>query len=427
MSFCHKGFAQFWKAAAFALAMIAGFAALLAPAYPAAAGTRVDGSDLVGSVAAAYAPLGGSGNRKLVRDADGYWYAVWLGNISSQYRVYMNKSQNTDGTSWNTPVLLCGSGGLLLDTASHCYHPWIDIDRTNGRLHLVFQVGADNLYYAKLVSLANWNSASSWKNLQETASGPEVIASATGGFYITGPHADYPPSVALDSRGNPHTAWSQYVSFVYRPYYRNGSTAGGWNGTVSVSSNTLKHPTIEVDAADRVHLFGRNSTGYNIHWYYADSPYTSFSGPTTVIDSATNTLWGVSAVADADGGIHVTTQESQVTVRTYLDRVLRRLELDRNRGHGHHSEHESARGGGQVEPGRNRPCPDGAPSIRLHTMPTSGSGPVRLGAPPAVPTRTNTRRNTGLRLKKDPRRLQGTRAISISTATARAALSTSRA
>ena len=59
--------------AAFVLATIA-VLCLLAPG-PAYAGTQVASSTYVGNYAGMYV-LGYPGQRKLVRDADGYWYAV---------------------------------------------------------------------------------------------------------------------------------------------------------------------------------------------------------------------------------------------------------------------------------------------------------------------------------------------------------------
>jgi hypothetical protein len=284
-------------------------AALCSPTTEVFAGTQVASSTYVGNITGDLA-LGYRGPRKLVRDADGYWYAVWLGYVGGQYRVYMNKSSDTTGTSWNTPVMLCGSGGIVLNTSSVCYYPAIDIDRANGRIHLVFQVADDYLYYAKLIDLSNWSSSTYWKNLQETSTGSEILSTNTDDFSVAQP-ALYQPTIALDSGGNPHVAWCEEEtggSGTYRPYYATGSVSGGWNSKIELASATRGQPTVEVDSQDRVHVFCTYSPV--IYEYYADSPYTSFSGPNTVIDSVNimNNL-GLSVAADDTGSIHLATHD----------------------------------------------------------------------------------------------------------------------
>lgn len=296
-----------WQAAVFWVAVAL---AVIFPVDEARAGTQVASSTYVGNITGDLA-LGYRGPRKLVRDADGYWYAVWTGYVGGQYRVYMNKSSNTTGTSWNTPVMLCGSGGIVLNTASACYYPAIDIDRANGRTHLVFQVADDYLYYAKLIDFSNWNSSTYWKNLQETSTGSEILSTNTDDFSISQPNS-YQPTIALDSGGNPHVAWCEEEtggSGTYRPYYATGSISGGWNSKVELSSTTKSLPTVEVDSNDRAHVFCFSaSTGSE---YYADSPYTSFSGPGTVISSFyINSTLGLSVAADDNGKIHLAAHDS---------------------------------------------------------------------------------------------------------------------
>ncbi len=207
--------------------------------------------------------------------------------------------------------MLCGSGGIALNTASACFYPAIDIDRANGRIHLVFQVGDDYLYYAKLTDLGNWNSATYWKNLQETSTGSEVLSTNDNDFYIGQP-AGYQPTIAVDSGGNPHVAWCEEEtggSGTYRPYYATGSNSGGWNSKVELSSTTKGLPTVEVDSNDRVHVFCLSAT--YIYEYYADSPYTSFSGPDTVINSFyIMSTQGLSVAADDNGKIHLAAHDT---------------------------------------------------------------------------------------------------------------------
>lgn len=59
--------------------------------------------------------------RRVVRDASGYWYAVWVDkNLSTGfYEIKVAKSTNTIGTEWATPVTLFGQGGHRLGQRRH--------------------------------------------------------------------------------------------------------------------------------------------------------------------------------------------------------------------------------------------------------------------------------------------------------------------
>ena len=115
------------------------------------AGTQIDGGTAVGNISGDHA-LGYPGQRHLVRDSDGYWYAIWVGIDTDNKNVYLNKSINTAGTTWDTAIVLFGNGGILY--SSTCYNwnfPSIAIDRTNGKLHIVVQRDNDYLYYSKCI------------------------------------------------------------------------------------------------------------------------------------------------------------------------------------------------------------------------------------------------------------------------------------
>ncbi|MGD9241518.1 MAG: hypothetical protein PVG69_15925, partial [Desulfobacterales bacterium] len=46
--------------------------------------------------------------RKVVRDADGYWYVAFMDYVGTDYEIFLVKSTNTTGTAWATPVKLAG-------------------------------------------------------------------------------------------------------------------------------------------------------------------------------------------------------------------------------------------------------------------------------------------------------------------------------
>ena len=109
------------------------------------AASAVSSSTYIGAGTAGWKVLGYPGQRKLVRDASGYWYAVW-GAYVSGHRIYISKSTNTAGTSWSAPVVLAGSGGVAKNESFQHYNVSIDIDRTNGKLHVVWQREDDIIY-----------------------------------------------------------------------------------------------------------------------------------------------------------------------------------------------------------------------------------------------------------------------------------------
>ncbi len=68
------------------LAAVVGLTAVLGAAGSAAPARGSASSTYVGNVTGDLRAFGYRGPRKLVRDADGYWYAVWTGYVGGQYR-----------------------------------------------------------------------------------------------------------------------------------------------------------------------------------------------------------------------------------------------------------------------------------------------------------------------------------------------------
>ncbi len=271
----------------------------------------VASNSYIGTGTAGWKVLGYPGQRKLVRDADGYWYAVWGGytGTPASHKIYINKSTNTAGTAWSIPVVLAGSGGIAKNEAYQHYNVSIDIDRANGKLHVVWQREDDIIYYAKCVNLASWNQSASWKNLLETATGAEAILSSTNHLYLS--DAFYAPTLAVDGQGNPHIAYCSNGGGSYqKPYYRTGTTSGGWATAINLSADDVDHrfPVVEIGRYNRAHVAVRYGTNSIYHWYL-DSPYTSAMGPTPAMNSAGNSLKYNSMAADGQGTIHMVALE----------------------------------------------------------------------------------------------------------------------
>lgn len=168
--------------------------------------------------------------RKVVRDASGYWYVAYMdyNGTTSKYEIYLTKSTNTAGTGWATPVKIAGASGILYNEATYDFrYPAIDIDRTNGRLHLAFDrvvsigTSTNGLVYSKCTNLTSWNQASSWYQINGTTQGYNTVRSDA---YVgsTPMHAH---SLSLDASGEVHLG---YASGSYNHlYYLYGTAASG--------------------------------------------------------------------------------------------------------------------------------------------------------------------------------------------------------
>jgi hypothetical protein len=295
--------------------------------------SEVDGG-MLGNLGYGYYALGFPGQRKLVRDADGYWYAVWGAIVGGQYRVYFNKSVTTDGSAWSVPVVLFGNGGIVLnDSADYWRYPSIDINWARNEIHLVVQRDevdpleenedwADDLCYSKCTDLNSWNQASAWKNLTESGSSYDLIVDTTnllfdGTTVLYGPK--YGPSIAVGDSSDPHVGYctwaGEFATESWKPRYIHGTESGGWESVVEVDnpSGSYAYPTVEVDAAGTVHFFADTSpdTTAQIRDWTAISPYTSFNTPVHVIGTTQN-LQYISAAADTQGNVHFVTHEADV-------------------------------------------------------------------------------------------------------------------
>ncbi len=273
---------------------------------PAAAGTQIDGG-LVGDIAG-YKALGYPGQRKLVRDNSGYWYAVWGSYYGSQHQIYMNKSTNTSGTAWNTPVKLVGTSGILRNTANQLYYPSIDIDRVNNKIHLVWQEGTTDLFYSKLVDLSNWNNGSYWKSVQESYTGAQVIDASNA----TAADASLAPSIVVAPSGGPLVLFFKSASGRLMPFIKYAQPLSDFNSVLYLYGSTdrnFAYGSIDVDSGGRAYVAARRDTENDIVYWTIDSPYTAKTGPTNLIGPNGNSLKFTSTAVDGYGKVHVATLE----------------------------------------------------------------------------------------------------------------------
>ena len=84
--------------------------------------------------------------RKVLRDASGYWYVAYMdyNGSTSKYEIYLTKSTNTAGTSWATPVKIAGQNGIVYNESTYDFrYPSIEINAARDRDPPCLQQGSD--------------------------------------------------------------------------------------------------------------------------------------------------------------------------------------------------------------------------------------------------------------------------------------------
>ena len=261
--------------------------------------------------------------RKVLRDASGYWYVAYMdyNGSTSKYEIYLTKSTNTAGTNWATPVKIAGQNGILYNESTYDFrYPAIDIDRTNGRLHLVFNKAItvdsgldDHLVYSRCTNLSNWNLATSWTQISGGTS-PRYDAIQTTVYVAADPI--YAPSIALNSSGNVHIGYITPPGSTYLVYHVYGTTSWGSPVQVDSSSYLMGYPTVEVRSNDWVYFaWSLTSSAGGLrrvnHSYSEAAPYDTWAAATYIILQNYDgvDLRYVSMAADDEGNIQVACEQ----------------------------------------------------------------------------------------------------------------------
>jgi len=157
--------------------------------------------------------------RRVTRDAYGYWYAVWVHKNGTRYEVRLSKSTDKKGTAWATPVTLAGASGIInADNLTNHWHPTVDMDSSGTVLHLSWTKYSEGIKYSKCTDLTNWNLAASWKRVQGAAGYDSLGVTC---YLDSDP--TYSQSMAIDSSGNVHIGYV-YNTWPFYPMYVYGTT-----------------------------------------------------------------------------------------------------------------------------------------------------------------------------------------------------------
>jgi hypothetical protein len=208
---------------------------------------------------------GDSVNPCVALDSSGTPYIVWEDTSTGNSEIYLLK---WNGTEW---VDADGSGQESINISktegpyAQSQYPSLCID-SSGNPHIAWHdlIFANNeIYYLK------WN-GSEWVDVKGS-SGQESknISNTTNSSYY--------PSLSLDSSGNPHIAWKDYISGEnYDIYYLrwNGwewvDVDGSGRESINVSTNTgySGFPSLCVDSSGNPHIAWEDSTSGQSNIYY---------------------------------------------------------------------------------------------------------------------------------------------------------------
>jgi CheY-like chemotaxis protein len=273
---------------------------LLQTPHAIAAGVEVDAVTAGGG---STGPLEPTSSRNIVRDTNDYWYVVY----AKSDEIYLARS--TDGSTWDTPVELVGSAGIIRSSSNVATQPSIDINPARDTIHLVWLDTTDGeIYYSQCSTLANWNIASGWSQADGTTSPRyEQISSTTDSDTYDN------PAIAVDWNNYPHVAWRQIGTDDYIMY--DTYQGSGWKGTdvtVETESNGLFTPSIDVDPTNYVHLAYRHKNHsvqarYQINYAKSDNntTYASFTATQAIIKDVNDNIEVPNLAVDYNNYIYV--------------------------------------------------------------------------------------------------------------------------
>ncbi len=233
--------------------------------------------------------------RKLVRDANGYWYAFWY----NQSQIMAKRSSDILGTSWTDPPILLAGGvsPIILGTnGGQATHPSVAIkshptDVSKEEIHLVWthtSGGVSSIYYSKVIDITtydNFKTSSNWVQGDGITQGYDILENQVNfpGFPFNG----Y-PSIAIDRFGHPHVVfqYSYALSDAFINYTVYNNTNGWHNGVVSsiqispkATGLDYRFPCIDVGYNGTIHVAYQNSTAspYKINYRHCWSPGNSMA------------------------------------------------------------------------------------------------------------------------------------------------------
>ena len=205
----------------------------------------------------------------LYLDNSGNPHIAWEEDTSGNTDIYYLK---WNGSAW---VDADGSGQESINISNdseHSYYLSLSLD-TSGNPHIAWYTytsGKSNIYYLK------WN-GSAW--VDADGSGQESInISNNSGYSGYLSVFSEPPSLYLDSSGNPHIAWRYDTSgnYYYDIYYLkwNGSAwvdaDGSGQESINISNNSgrSEQPSLYLDTSGNPHIAWRDDTSGNYEVYY---------------------------------------------------------------------------------------------------------------------------------------------------------------
>ncbi len=217
-----------------------------------------------------------SSQRKIVRNAAGELFVVYLKRISNHTQVYLAKSSD-EGNTWIDGAQVSHGdfesvrAALAIDSRGIIYVTWTK-----------FVGGYGQIYYRTY-------SAGTLSDEVTVTSGD-----AYSGF----------PSIAVDSKDLVHVVWYGFDGFAYQIYY------SSYDGVVWSLPQQLSqgfpdsvNPSIAVDLFDRLHVVWYKNNGRQYQIYYVNR--TRDWSDQTVISSGSTDSYNPSIAIDGRNAIHV--------------------------------------------------------------------------------------------------------------------------
>ena len=203
-----------------------------------------------------------------------------------------------------------GYPSLAVDSAGNIHIAWEDETDYTG-------AGTDrDIFYKR------WNSSSSSWTIIEVVS----TESTDNSFY---------PSLAVDSTGNVHIAWSDYTNYAGAGtncdsfYKRWDASTSSWTTTEVVSTESTADswlPSLAVDSAGHVHIAWSDGTAYagsgtdrDIFYKRFDATSSSWTTTEVVSTESTSDSYLPSLTVDSAGTVHIAWEDFTIYAGSGID------------------------------------------------------------------------------------------------------------